>query len=94
MELLPKDIITIVYRYIFNDIYKALKHQYHEEWVIYCPDKCKTFWSERWQIFEDGYNTAANWRPFPLSSWARERGVRPFKKAIMYYSRIPLAKNY
>lgn len=42
MELLPKDIQTIVYRYIFDYKYMQVKHQYRDVWllnnVIWCDE--------------------------------------------------------
>lgn len=53
MELLPKDVLFIVYRYVHDYLYTKVKQQYRMKWV---PMWCKMgFWSD----FGVG---VANWR--------------------------------
>ena len=45
MELLPKDVLFIVYRYIFDHNYTQLKQQYSIEWIVMWNPNHKGFWN-------------------------------------------------
>ncbi len=63
MQVLPKDIQLIVYRYVHNFTYRCIIQQYTNEWVKEeRTDDWGAHWCEQCMCFEHNYNGLANWR--------------------------------
>ncbi len=68
MDLLPKEIAQIVYRYLFDDVYTVVKEQYKYRWLNDMPSythdyKMGIYWNEQRQRFFNQINVpVANWR--------------------------------
>ena len=66
MELLPRDVIGIVHRYLFRDAYDTVVRQYQYEWILdKDPDRClrdEIFWDDSILCFRTYYNLVANFR--------------------------------
>lgn len=52
MWRLPRDILTIVYRYVFDHNYQALRNQYHEIWLNDSTRLNRIFWCEQHICFK------------------------------------------
>lgn len=55
---LPRDVLSIVYRYVFMYNYNSVLKQYANEWVYGKEIK----WDERKSCFADAIYKIANWR--------------------------------
>lgn len=79
MELLPRDLIVIVYRYIADYNYTQLKRQYAAVWLNTDPnrDEYQIYWDHSRSDFEIGCFFIANWR-FDVGCLAPGHRVRNF----------------
>ncbi len=81
MDLLPKDIIAIVQRYVFDANYSDLKQQYKQKWLN------NIHWDDHSQLFafkRDYYNTffVANWRNWIHLPDIQLYGIRTFHNVV------------
>ncbi len=90
MELLPKDIIAIVQRYVFDANYSDLKQQYKQKWLN------DIYWDDNNELFAFKRNNThtlfvANWRNWIKydEEIIRTNGIRQFHYDVHYYMTSP-----
>ncbi len=63
MELLSKDLIGIIDRYLFDYCYSQVKQQYKDVWLNEFENtECKIYWNDKGCCFETLDYLRANWR--------------------------------
>ncbi len=95
MDLIPKDVIAIVYRYIYDYYYTQVKQKYRLVWLNgYENQEHNIFWDHKYSEFSTNDRHVANWRHLPLKDKDEhdEHSVSTFYE--FRNSRICLAENY
>ncbi len=85
MELLSRDIKTIIHRYIFDYYYCGVKDEYKYKWL-----SGDSYWDDDDQCFVDDDNYTANWRYFNNGVC---QGLTIYKFGASYHI-ATLSKNY
>ena len=64
MELLPRDVIAIVHRYLLRDAYDKVIQQYRAKWLHgnYTGTGSDIFWCDTQQCFKTLWDLVANYR--------------------------------
>lgn len=61
MDRLPKDVVNIIYRLVFDYDYCSVKIEYSMKWTSKHPIY-KVYWCDKLNLFRGDHHAIANWR--------------------------------
>ena len=87
MDVLPKDVRAIIYRYLFASTYEAVIHQYREQWLTDRNEarqhNHRIYWDDGGSLFCTRENYVANYRT--------SRRIADFDREIFHFRRYRTA---